>query len=206
MSIDVNWDAPARGILECRIKVTTDDELSAAQAIAPYLAEQLRALTVDMDVPCEAALLEQNLRWRLSLCVDPLSSLLTLHLFTQLWLKQGIEQILVQPNLQGYQEMVAALANAENITADLAHNLKQLNWLRNQFAHGLGTKWRDLDLHFKSFHGVELWGVRASAKLDSDLHVFKVLDKLILLTYQPLVEQLTNHCVTLHSYQASTSG
>jgi hypothetical protein len=195
--MDINWDSPGRGISECRIKVAAGDPVQAAQILAPYFAERLRLLSLDRAIPTDHNLIEADLRWRLSICIDALSSLLTLHLFTQAWLEQGIEDTLMQAAPESYSEKVQVLQDAQKVTPDLAHNLRQLNWLRNQFAHQLNTNWHDLELKFNSFNGVYLSAVKASSDPDHELYVFKVIEKLVALTYKPLVDQLRREGVTL---------
>jgi hypothetical protein len=194
--MDINWDSPARGITECRIKLAAEGHAEAAQILAPYFAERLRLVTLDRAIPTDAKQIEADLFWRLSICSDALSALLTLHLFTQTWLEQGIERILIQTAPEGYLQKVKVLLDSHKLTNALAHNLRQLNWLRNQFAHRLGTNWSDLEMRFESFDGVYLSGVKPSADPDHELYVFKVIDKLVLLTYRPLVEQLSRQGVT----------
>jgi hypothetical protein len=134
---------------------------------------------------------------RLRLCIDPISSLVTLHLFTEAWVNWGLDQLLQEqpPTNLTFADKLELLFKSNHLSEGLFKNLKSLNWLRNKAAHNLSIDFTTLCLSFQEFNGVIIDSIRPSFAPDSPDYFFRLIEKVVQVTYLPLVDEMTKHGV-----------
>lgn len=194
----LSFPEPKFGILECLWTVQAANESEAMQKFWEHLIRLKRQFS-DPPQPIaqsnDPAVVGNEFFRRLVQITDPISFVVTLHLFAEHWLNCILQKFCPNRDLTRYDffKKLEIVYCIEKIPKNLFHNLCKLNDLRVAVSHKPNYDLTKMDLNYLDCpEGFNLREYQPSYAPDAEQHhIFNVLGGVMRVTYF----ELHNHCV-----------
>lgn len=183
------------GIVQCLLKVRAPDQIQAVCKALKHITDMNRGFSrKPTKTPKNVKELWDELALRLNNCTDPITFVLTVHMFTEFWLNHILWRFCPEADLSRWDffkklELCYAIGK---LPKPLLMNLQKLNDLRVKAAHDLNFDVTTMDLGYVTFkNGFDISKYQPSYDLKTDQHHWSnVLGVVMSATYF----ELHRHC------------